>query len=469
MTATDLRSAGSATPPRPDLADVQGGVLKAYGTAFPHASYVFLHVGDPVQGRRWLSGLLETVTDAVPGRAGHLDTTLNVALTATGLLALGVSPDVVATFSTEFRQGMAARAEVLGDVGVDAPAHWDGDLGTGRAHVVLVVAARSRAVLRRRLDELTAALAGSPALREVHTVHGCALPEGREHFGFKDGSAQPAVEGVTDSRAEGGGVFVDGRWRALSLGEFLLGHPDEEARGFASAPLPSAPTGPLGHNGTYAVWRRLEQDVALFRRTVREAGLAHGISPDLVAAKIVGRWPNGTPLALSPDAPDPDYRPGTPGANDFRYRDADRLGHRCPVGAHVRRANPRDSTGFGMSLTFRHRMIRRGVPYGPVLPPGVLEPDGRERGLVFVCFVASIARQFESVQVQWLEDGNSLGLGRDKDPLLRGPADGTGKMTVQGSPPRVLAPQRSFVRVRGGEYLFVPGITALGAVADGVA
>jgi deferrochelatase/peroxidase EfeB len=152
---------------------------------------------------------------------------------------------------------------------------------------------------------------------------------------------------------------------------------------------------------------------------------------------------------------------------------------RCPVGAHVRRSNPRDALGaakgpggkvstFEGHLSFRHRMIRRGMPYGPPLPEGVTKDDGTDRGLVFVCFQASISRQFEGVQVQWLNAGNIFGLGHDRDFILGSP-DGKGKMTIQGKPPFFLAPQETFVRMRGGEYLFVPGMTALAALADGTA
>jgi hypothetical protein len=137
------------------------------------------------------------------------------------------------------------------------------------------------------------------------------------------------------------------------------------------------------------------------------------------------------------------------------------------VGAHIRRSNPRDALGFEGRLSFRHRIIRRGMPYGPPLPDGALEDDGAERGLVFVCFNASISRQFEGVQVQWLNDGNIFGLGHDKDYLL-GDARTTAKMTVQGAPPYFLAPQPSFVTTRGGEYLFVPGRAALRAIAAGI-
>jgi deferrochelatase/peroxidase EfeB len=157
--------------------------------------------------------------------------------------------------------------------------------------------------------------------------------------------------------------------------------------------------------------------------------------------------------------------------NDFRYAGVDDDGRRCPIGAHVRRANPRDSIGDGEwegRLSFRHRIIRRGMPYGEVLPEGVTEDDGHDRGLVFAGFNASLARQFEGIQTQWMNDGNIFHLGHDKDYLV-GDSAGTGKMTVEGDPPYFVTPQPAFVTTRGGEYLFVPGITALGAIADGVA
>ncbi|MGH2901861.1 MAG: Dyp-type peroxidase, partial [Solirubrobacteraceae bacterium] len=154
-------------------------------------------------------------------------------------------------------------------------------------------------------------------------------------------------------------------------------------------------------------------------------------------------------------------------ANAFGYRD-DRDGRRCPLGAHIRRANPRDALGHAGKLTMRHRMIRRGMPYGPPLPDGETSDDGADRGLVFVSFQASIFRQFEGVQTPWINDGNSFGLGGDKDFLLGDPA-GSGKMTIQGERPFFLSPAGPFVVTRGGEYLFVPGISGLRAIVDGAA
>jgi Dyp-type peroxidase family len=459
-----------------DTGDIQGDILRAYGNRYLRTTYVFVRVPEAAAGRAWLGGLVDRVTTAEPWPEGRWpQSTLNVAVTCAGLAALGVPAPVRDSFSTEFRAGMAGRADLLADTGLSDPSRWDPHLGTGDAHVLVTINALSDALLDEALGALTGEV-DAAGLEIVHTEHGKLLDDSREHFGYSDGFAQPAIEGFTDEKAPGGGVALkQGGWRPLKLGEFILGYPDEDSQGDPRR-LPSAPDEPLGRNGTYLVWRKLYQDVALFRRTLREAAPLYADGDEeKLAAKVVGRWRDGTPLERSPDAPLREFDGRNPGDNDFRYA-GDVGGRRCPVGAHIRRSNPRDALDVliekdpadaGSRLSFRHRMIRRGMPYGPALPRDVIEDDGEQRGLVFACFVGSISRQFEAVQVQWLNDGNIFHLGHDKDFMLGDP-DGTGKMTVQGDPPFFLGPQRCFVTTRGGEYLFVPGITALAAIADGV-
>jgi Dyp-type peroxidase family len=209
------------------------------------------------------------------------------------------------------------------------------------------------------------------------------------------------------------------------------------------------------------VWRKLRQDVGGFRAQLAEQARRLELDEELVAAKLVGRWRDGSPLALRPDGPDPELGNDKLRANDFRYGD-DKLGLRCPRGAHVRRANPRDALGWEGRLTARHRILRRGMPYGPALPDGAAD-DGEARGLLFICLQASIARQFEIVQSQWCNDGNAFGLGREADPLT-GPAGGEVRHIIEGDPPHVVSPLRSYVECRGGEYLVVPAISALRAL-----
>jgi Dyp-type peroxidase family len=460
-----------------DFADIQGDILRAHGNSYDRTSYLFLGVTDAGAGRAWLSALIPYVTTAAWRGTEGPETALNVAFTYAGLKALGVPKKVLDSCSAEFCEGMAGRAAKLGDSGPSSPDHWDEHLGTGQAHVLLTLNARGQEALDGELVRLMETIS-SAGLSIVHRDDARLLEDAREHFGFADGAAQPALEGVNEEKKNGGGVLEkSGGWRPLALGEFILGHDDEEsrtARNPRKRPQPNAPSDPLGRNGTYMVWRKLHQDVARFRRRLRDAAaLYHGGDESTLAAKVVGRWGDGTPLITAPQRPQPGFDPADPDANDFRYGH-DPEGLACPLGAHVRRANPRDALdpdpgrdGGDGKLTFRHRIIRRGMPYGPPLPLGVLEDDEKERGLVFVCFNASISRQFESVQRQWLNDGNIFHLGHDSDFLL-GANEKGGKMTVQGDPPFILHPQEAFVVTKGGEYLFAPGITGLAAIADGV-
>ncbi|MGH2841819.1 MAG: Dyp-type peroxidase [Solirubrobacteraceae bacterium] len=453
-----------------DLADIQGDILRAYGNDYDCTSYAYVKIDcPPEQARAWFGDLLEHVTTAEPWTKGKPVTTLNVAVTAHGLAALGVSPEVIGSFSHEFRDGMSTRAGLLGDVGPSAPSTWERGLGSGDAHVLLTINAQQPEDHVSALAKMRAAMESFGGLRIVYQADTELLPGSREHFGYADGFAQPAIEGVNEDKARGGGVpLAKGGWRPLAPGEFILGYPDEDTRVDPKRRLPNAPAPPLGKNGTYMVWRKLYQDVAAWRRVMSEAAkLYEDGDEQKLSAKVVGRWPNGTPLVTHPDEPDPSFDAAKKGANDFRYYEADRDGRRCPLGSHIRRSNPRDALGFEGHLSFRHRMIRRGMPYGKVLPEGVTRDDGIDRGLVFVCFQASISRQFEGVQVQWLNTGNLFALGHDTDFILGDP-NGKGKMTVQGDPPFFLSPQEVFVKTRGGEYLFVPGITALSAIADGI-
>lgn len=436
------------------LADIQGNILNGY--TLEHAAYLFVGVADAAAGRRWLGELVGEVTIAAgvvhgAGAAGKPATTLNVALTYSGLRALDVDEAALEDLPDDFRKGMAARAEALGDVGPSAPSYWDDGLGTGAAHVLLTVYAGSRGECNGRAAELEVRVDSDPALRVVARQAAEALPGAREHFGYADGFSQPAIEG-TGRLARGEGVKrrLLG-WRPLRLGEFVLGHRDEDG-------IVAGADAALLRNGTFMVWRKLAQDVFGFRTWLAEVAGEDPAEQERVAAKVVGRWREGESLVESPHSPGP-----TGKDNAFTYR-RDRRGMACPLGAHVRRANPRDALGWRTERTRRHRLLRRGMPYGPPLPEDAPGDDGRDRGLIFVCLNASISRQFELVQSHWLLDGDAFGLGGEQD-FLVAPADPDGKMTIPGRPPRFLAPQRQLVTTRGGEYLLVPGISVLGALA----
>ena len=182
----------------------------------------------------------------------------------------------------------------------------------------------------------------------------------------------------------------------------------------------------LGRNGTYVVFRKLHTKVAAYRQYLR-AKAASREEEALLGAKMVGRWQSGAPLALSPERDDPELGADPQRNNDFLYGD-DPRGFKCPAGAHARRANPRDALDGDGSVDVRlHRMIRRGTSYGPMLPEGVLEDDGADRGIIFVFAGAHLKRQFEFVKTQWLNDGIFIGAPAEKDPLV-GPNDGSGTL-----------------------------------------
>jgi deferrochelatase/peroxidase EfeB len=179
---------------------------------------------------------------------------------------------------------------------------------------------------------------------------------------------------------------------------------------------------------------------------------------------MVGRWPSGAPLTLSPERDDEALGADPHRNNDFLYREDDGRGFKCPAGAHIRRVNPRDADIIG--TTRLHRIIRRGTSYGPPLPPGVLEDDGADRGLVGVFIGAHLERQFEFLKSEWVNDGNFIGYPGEKDPVA-GHHDGTGSLTVPGKPVRRrIENLPSFVTTRGGEYCFLPGLRALHWLAD---
>ncbi|MEW6153118.1 MAG: dyp-type peroxidase [Actinomycetota bacterium] len=445
--------------PELEVADIQGNVINGY--SHTDAAYVFVRVADAAGARRWLGSLLEHVTTAEPWREVPA-TTLNISFTWTGLAALGVDQGVLDSFPEEFRQGMAARHQWLGDRGPSAPGNWDEGLGTGEAHVKVDIHAVDNETLDERCAWLHAGIdATGGAVVVVHDQRADLLAGGHDHFGFADGIARPAIRGSGLAARPGDGLPVPGGgWRSIRAGEFVLGYEDEDGG------LPEAPAPPFDRNATFEVYRKMHMDVAGFRRYFAEAARHYPGGAEMLAAKVVGRWPDGTPLSLSPDRPDPAIANDPERVNDFLYED-DPEGVKCPLGAHIRRTNPRDHDGmFGGKLSNRHRIIRRGRPYGPPLPAGVTEDDGVERGLIFRCFQASIARGFETIQALWVDDGDGLHTGADKDFLI-GDGTSTNKMTVQGSPPFILTPQPMFSVIKGGEYLFRPSLSALRALAAG--
>jgi|tagenome__1003787_1003787.scaffolds.fasta_scaffold20972654_2 Dyp-type peroxidase family len=431
-----------------ELDDVQNGVL--HPRPLPYvATYVLLRVDDRRAGREMLRRLIPEIASAADPTSPERDAWLGVALTHNGLRALGVAQASLDTFAPEFRQGMAARATVLGDLGESRPSMWEQPFGTADVHVLLSAISPDTERRDDLLGRARDALREMAGVTAIHRQDANLLPDGREPFGFKDGISNPAVEGS-------GIPATNPQEQPLKAGEFVLGYLDETGD-FPPMPQPDV----LGRNGTYLAFRKLHQRVAAFREYLH-ASSSGADEEELLAAKLVGRWRSGAPLALSPERDDPALGADPARNNDFLYHDDDRSGLRCPAGSHIRRANPRDAFKdeiIGMNRL--HRIIRRNTSYGPPLPAGVREDDGVDRGTVFIAVGANLGRQFEFVQTQWVNGGVFLGAPDEKDPFV-GANDGSGTFTIPRSPVRRrLHGLPRFTVTRGGEFCFVPGLSAL--------
>jgi deferrochelatase/peroxidase EfeB len=454
---------------------------------------------------------------------------LNIAFTFRGLLALDTPVRTLRGLPDEFIDGMAARARVLGDdFPADAPGRWDPVWRNeadppARVHILVTLNAQAVAdggpvpeleAVSRKLAAFCDAseggvvlltghgAAGTEAHQELSALFatqpdGTLAPQPTEHFGFVDAIGDPVFEGqlpggaVKDRVVGGGKTDRSGAWSPLATGEFLLGYADE-AQEIAGAAMPLS----FSRNGTFVAYRKLQQNVGAFHAFIDGAaaqfGAVYGV-PDpaqartTLLAKLVGRWPDGVSLVLAPTFADwvAFTGGGAPAMaargslNAFTYA-GDPDGARCPLGAHVRRGNTRDMldplgpspTGGAASsaLNNRRRILRRGLPYGAWTPPPAGAAD--ERGIVMMSVCASLFRQFEFVQQQWINYGLDFNQGGDTCPLIG--AHGEGAKFVIPAPagsahaPFILSGLPQFVETRGGAYFFMPSLTALRMIGQGL-
>ncbi|MDW4496499.1 peroxidase [Sulfitobacter sp. D35] len=335
----------------------------------------------------------------------------------------------------------------------------------------------------------------------------------REHFGFVDGVGDPVFEGQFAPEAEArrvrgrGKIVHDGTWKPIATGEFVIGHVDESQE-LTAASTPDC----LTRNGSFMAFRKLHEDVAAFEAFLgaqaETYAAARGVSieeaSETLRAKMVGRWSNGVPLMAAPtwadlkafeeewsDVLELRGKPDRTEAEearvqawkerlvDFRYRD-DKQGLKCPIAAHIRRGNVRDyldpdlysdkpSEFGGTSISNRRRILRRGLPYGR-FDPDNQDADG-EHGIIFIGVCANLERQFEFVLQQWINYGMDNNSGNDTCPLLGTRPEDT-KFVIQSEPgsdeaPYIMTGIPQFVTTRGGEYFFIPGLTALRMIATG--
>ena len=484
--------------------------------------------------KKWL---VETVDTISYGGQLTASKVLVLGFAPSGLKKLGLTNQHLATFSVAFQQGNAApwRARTLGDIGTDDPKNWLWGVGSqGTAHgetmsagtesahqadAVMLLYAREPGELdelwrrqirqfERRCRDHGGDIVFDIKFKDLPPREHNRQPLPKEPFGFLDGISNPIIRGIRSPQSK----------QAIHLvepGEFILGYPDNLGY-MPPSPSVSAcddPTNMLpgagailsrqrpdfsqpsatgqhdfGMNGTYLVVRQLEQDTIEYNRfleTAADALTTSGRPPgnlavslrEWIAAKMVGRWHDGTSLVRHPDAPGTSLRP--PEAimmpdNEFSFRLEDPNGLRCPLGAHIRRANPRDSFVSGLEqqegatntqvqeslteqiseqlrITNRHRILRVGRPY---------EKEGTS-GLVFLCLSADIERQFEFVQQSWVLGPGFHGLQNEIDPVV-GNRHGSETFSIPTADgPLCIKNIKDFVRVRGGGYFFLPGRQAL--------
>jgi deferrochelatase/peroxidase EfeB len=414
----------------------------------------------------------------------------------------------LAQFSNEFVSGMVeeSRSRRLGDVGPNAPESWIWGSAGNIPHVLLMLYAR-----KGGLDAWRKTVAESlPAagLRQVACLV-CSFMDGKEPFGFVDGISQPKLDWERHREADSSDQLF--YTNEAALGEFLLGYPNEYGK-YTERPLLAAKDDPwaelwraeeqpalrdLGRNGSYLVFRQLHQRVHTFWRFLDQMAKGDPAERRYLAEAIVGRRMDGASLVELSREPVPGVgpKPDDIAYNQFTY-DGDFFGEHCPVGAHIRRANPRnpDLPGkpqgvlerLGRILGFKsayiaedlvastrfHRLLRRGRKYGTALEPQDAiqnpEADSEERGLYFIALVANISRQFEFVQNAWMIGAKFAGLADESDPLIGNrastagcPANGRFSVPQANGVSRRLAGLPQFVTVRGGAYFFLPSIRSL--------
>ncbi|MFC5864361.1 Dyp-type peroxidase [Acidicapsa dinghuensis] len=457
--------------------DIQGFVLRGYN--MPFARFCFLHFEDAESARKLVGALLSSITTGQLWDQGKPQSTLNIAFTFKGLVKLDLPLATLISFPVEFQEGMKSRSGILGDSGVNAPEHWDAvwrdETGASEVHAWLAVHALSAEALDARATDLFTLVEKIGGVRVLDTQDAASIVlDGnvttKEHFGYTDGFGNPDYLGIVRKSQPGQGKLMpDGTWVPLATGELLLGYADEAGE-LPIAPMPHL----LGANGTFMVYRKLHQNVGTFRRFLDEWSARYGAgdaaAKEKLASKFIGRWRDGTPIEISPNTPDSAITQDPNRSTNFTYG-SDTGGARCPVGAHIRRVHPRDAFGFQGRLINRRRITRRGLPYGPYAASDDNSPDmdSVERGVVFMALNASISRQFEFVQQQWINYGNDAHVGNEKDPLIGNHMPGE-RFVIQGdtnpsNPPFVCAHLPNFVELRGGDYFFLPSMTALGMIA----
>jgi Dyp-type peroxidase family len=513
--------------------DIQGLITNGHQT-LPAARFLLLKIIDPGIAKSHLSSIQSEITSAHQSRTSGIknsgEKALQIAFTRTGLEKLLLPEDILATFPREFLEGMSycyqdpknpdrtikERSTLLGDVGTNAPENWHWGNADNPVDCILLLYAKNGELL----NQLTTYAYPGPStgLMLAYTANTYQYKDSndiKEHFGFRDGISQPIIKGLHKSNET-----MDAS-QLLNPGEFILGHRNEY-RSYSPGPFIKHYKGnkvlhsvegkqdlkDLGKNGTFLVFRQMEQHVERFwnfmYETSRENAPSQVDRAIKLAAKMVGRWPEGQPLATDHDQPKP--HPANE-LNKFDYSDTDKYGLGCPFGAHIRRTNPRDMVHAGrgselsIQISNKHRMLRRGRIYGNPLDRAFNIPNMIEmgkikqnelgygqaegisaeesandkieikRGVHFMCLVSDISRQFEFVQSVWGNTRTFGELNNEVDPIISPGYEDPLKSAADFTTPQVNIRNKykavpEFTNVVGGEYFFMPGITTLNYILD---
>jgi Dyp-type peroxidase family len=484
-------------PAAVDLADVQGNILRGYN--LPDVRHFALSITDQAGAKAFLA-IVQAGQDPIPAITSAAEweqkptACMNIAVTAPGLTQLGVQENTINAFSEAFVAGSAKRSVDLandkdslaygvglGDIKEAAPENWAlGGPANPEIHIVLSLWTDEESdPCRDRISEALQQLFDSNGIKQRSHYDGHTFENGTIHFGYRDGISQPQIAGRPGDREAD-------RQPDAPTGDFLLG------KGYVNTyggNFQESLPGEIADNGSYVVLRILEQDVDAFEQFIRRTGEQWDMHPELVAAKLVGRWRDGPSLVMKPhrklhddnegdhadklpwdQAYDRDHPIREDQLNDFDYAPTpehptnfnDDEGTRCPFGAHMRRMNPRGGAMGGMQ--HNHRIVRRGVPYGPEHDPKNPN-DGHERGLLGVFICGDIATQFEFLQMTWANvDVGTPGVIGSRDPIIGFQPKAGGKFKLptgdhRGTPMLTDVPR--LVTTRGSLYGFMPGLAAL--------
>ncbi|WP_415879811.1 Dyp-type peroxidase [Methylomonas sp. TEB] len=444
------------------LDDVQGIVFSGYNKHMAHCSYYLLKIDDAGKTKPWLKNLVDQnqISHGADKPTDETENRINLAISYSGFEQLNLDKDSLYSFELSFREGMDSehRSALLGDRGINDPSAWDWGSGQKRVDLLFMLFSKNDAIhnANRKYHEKAFKGAGLSVVQRLDAgekkqdANGFTL----EHFGFADGISDPVVDGFPTTSGTG----------EIATGEFLLGYPNQYDGKLTKMPQLGSAGEAFGKNGTYLVLRQLKQDVGAFWQFMEDEAARQGITADYLAAKFVGRWKSGAVVEPNQDS-DPNKVD-----NSFNFT-KDPHGTGCPLGSHIRRANPR-AVGLGttaeeaLKVANRHRILRRGRSYGNFLE-NPTKDDGKERGLLFICLNANIERQFEFVQHTWINSVKFAGLYDEDDPLIGSGVAENRNFTIQDEPlRRRVCGFQQFVTTRGGSYFFLPSLSALGLLAS---